>query len=146
MNETIPMENTMNQTLYILMRTDMDSLNPGKAMAQACHAANLARAMAYSNETRHDILEAFMEWECQTPQSFGTTIVLSVENEHELDRIVGHACNNAFMAGIVHDPTYPVSDGTVTHLIPVNTCAFVFVPDRTARLARSVFFGLDLHP
>ena len=26
--------------LYILMRTDMDSLNPGKAMAQASHASN----------------------------------------------------------------------------------------------------------
>ena len=26
--------------LYILMRTDMDSMNPGKAMAQASHASN----------------------------------------------------------------------------------------------------------
>ena len=26
--------------LYILMRTDLPSLNPGKAMAQAAHAAN----------------------------------------------------------------------------------------------------------
>ena len=26
--------------LYILMRSDMVSLNPGKAMAQAAHAAN----------------------------------------------------------------------------------------------------------
>ena len=136
----------MNETLYILIRNDMISFTPGKKMAQACHAANLARAMAYSDETRVEILEAFMEWECQTPQSFGTTIVLAVDDENELERIVGHACNNAFMAGIVHDPTYPVSDGTVTHLIPVNTCAFVFVPDRTARLARSVFFGLELHP
>ena len=30
----------MKPVLYILMRTDMDSMNPGKAMAQASHASN----------------------------------------------------------------------------------------------------------
>ena len=30
----------MTPVLYILMRTDMDSMNPGKAMAQASHASN----------------------------------------------------------------------------------------------------------
>jgi len=27
--------------LYILLRNDMASMNPGKAAAQACHAANM---------------------------------------------------------------------------------------------------------
>ena len=30
----------MTPLLYILMRNDMDSMNPGKAMAQASHASN----------------------------------------------------------------------------------------------------------
>ena len=30
----------MTPVLYILMRTDMNSMNPGKAMAQASHASN----------------------------------------------------------------------------------------------------------
>jgi hypothetical protein len=35
-----------------------------------------------------------------------------------------------YVAGVVHDPTYPIVDGDVVHHIPLDTCAYVFVPNK----------------
>lgn len=133
-------------TLYILMRTDMDSMNPGKAMAQAAHAANAfirdaARPEAYSVF----IHAAVEEWEESTDQGFGTTITLAVSSEREMDEIVNAAAEENLPAAVIHDPTYPLRDGAVTHLLPINTCAYVFTPCRLAH-PFSALAGLELHP
>jgi len=110
--------------LYILMRTDLDSLNPGKAMAQASHAFGALRHSILSKPLRQ---KDYAAWQAQTPQGFGTTVVLGGKEggiQRELDRI--HRDKVPLVAGWVHDPTYPVKDGDVTHLVPLNTCAFVF--------------------
>ena len=60
--------------LYILMRTDMDSMNPGKAMAQASHASN---AFVY----RWGKEKAVKEWQGETQQGFGTVLVLGVTGD-----------------------------------------------------------------
>ena len=68
----------MTPVLYILMRTDLDSMNRGKAMAQASHASN-----AFVN---HEILDGTFgiasnmreDWKHQTEQGFGTVLVLGV--------------------------------------------------------------------
>lgn len=129
------------ETLYILMRNDMDSMNAGKACAQASHASNafvhkFHNTMRSVNSVDPDnnkvnseyLNKSFYAWENATPQGFGTTIVLGV-NENQMNNAVSNLSDN-FISGIVHDPTYPVKDGTITHLIPVDTCAFVFAPDR----------------
>ena len=109
--------------LYILMRTDMDSMNPGKAMAQAAHAANQFRHEHEGVDLR--------KWENETRKGFGTTIVLGVGSEEELQNCIEDAQQDSIAAGIVHDPTYPLKDGTCLHLIPVNTCGYVFTtPDK----------------
>lgn len=128
--------------LYILMRTDMDSMNAGKAMAQAAHAANMFQTLC-ADETRG--LEAYNAWFTQTPHGFGTTITLAVPSEKELFAQIQRAKELHLMASVVHDPTYPVRDGKVMHLIPVNTCGFVFVPDPDLA-PRTLLPTLSLHP
>lgn len=110
----------MVDRLYILMRNDLNSLNPGKACAQAAHAANMCVATCPST-----FAPLLLLWEQETKQGFGTTIVLGV-NEAELRETVAAAKDVGLHAGIVHDPTYPLRDGKVTHYIPLDTCAFIF--------------------
>lgn len=109
--------------LYVLMRTELQSMNPGKACAQAAHAANQcvfeARELG-GNATA--ILLA--KWEGQSGRGFGTTITLGV-NETVMRERISLAKMAGLHAGIVHDPSYPIRDGEVTHLLPLDTCAYV---------------------
>ena len=74
----------MIPVLYILMRTDMDSMNPGKAMAQASHASN---TFVHSVEPGYNVDEALFDaWQKETQQGFGTVLVLGV-NEIEMRSI-----------------------------------------------------------
>jgi hypothetical protein len=124
----------MTPVLYILMRSDLDSMNPGKAMAQASHAANAMVAKFHDldkkNELTDDEKALFYTWQSSTPQGFGTAIVLDALNEEGINDIIFDATvkhkNNDFFADIINDPTYPVRDGAVTHYISVNTCGYVF--------------------
>ena len=108
----------MTPVLYILMRTDLDSMNPGKAMAQASHASN--QFVATLPKDAHDI---YNEWlQCN---GFGTVLVLGV-TEVQMRTSVAVANALDLVSDVVHDPTYPLRDGDSTHLIPLDTCAFVF--------------------
>lgn len=111
--------------LYILMRTDLASMNPGKAVAQGAHAANqCVQEIRDSGSSAHiAMLDA---WEDQTRHGFGTTITLSVDERTMREAIECSQDVQDLWAGIVHDPTYPLRDGQVVHLIPLDTCAFVF--------------------
>jgi peptidyl-tRNA hydrolase len=113
--------------LYILMRTDMASMNPGKAVAQGAHAANMfGELMARRRESPakgDHTIKQFAQW--QDNRMFGTTITLSV-NLEQLMAKVEQAITAGFVSGVCYDPTYPLRDGDYTHLIPVNTCGYVF--------------------
>ena len=132
--------------LYIIVRTDMASMNAGKGMAQAAHAANAFEfdMEANAGELTKDMRTAWANWGASTLQGFGTTIVVAAIDEREMTEAVEQAVSLGFPAEVIHDPTYPVTDGRVTHLIPVNTCAYVFVPnpDKPPRLLAR----LPLHP
>ena len=117
-----------NYYLYIIMRNDLQSLNPGKGMAQAAHAGN---AFVHDIEKRvpktSPVMRAYQQWSKETHQGFGTTIVLGGslwlinKLSNDLKKI-----KEDFLSGVVHDPTYPVRDGDVTHLIPLDTCFYIF--------------------
>ena len=114
--------------LYILMRTDMQSMNPGKAMAQAAHAANAA--VAYANSIDDEGVKYLLsEWQNSTRQSFGTTIVLDAGSINDItawyDSFEKDADDEPAVFGIVNDPTYPVRDGDVVHFVDVDTCAYL---------------------
>lgn len=120
-------------TFYIFMRDDLDSLNPGKGMAQAAHAAQMfdAEISGYRFDECSDHVQKYLtgieSWRGHGG-SFGTTIVLAC-NGDDIYNIID-ACddtdNNPFV-GVVHDRTYPINDGSVTHYIPLDTCAWAFI-------------------
>lgn len=135
--------------LYILMRNDLASLNAGKAVAQGTHAANqmvgelrkqAGNALFYKPDS---LITALNVWEKEA-NHFGTCIVLAV-NEAQMRASVAKALGDALPshAGICHDPTYPLLDGKTLHLIPVDTCAYVF--DYPARAKRHLV-GYPLMP
>jgi hypothetical protein len=158
--------------LYALVRADLASMNAGKAIAQGMHAANALedaiRRLAGKSERddveppfpatpaqiarKETILAEFGAWKRQTRQGFGTTITLGVVIQDgktaplgiDVIRSTIEAARNAgFPAEVIHDPTYPLVDGSVLHLIPLDTCAYAFGTEEALRplLAR---FGL--HP
>ena len=109
--------------LYILMRSDMKSMNPGKAMAQAAHAANHLVYKAGMDAVEQKRVNLWLG----QAGGFGTTIVLDVGNEETLLKYMAKLTNlNETICGITLDPTYPLIDGDCLHLIPVSTCGYVF--------------------
>lgn len=139
----------MNPVLFLLMRTDLVSMNPGKACAQAAHAANALEHhyldLLENTNTNDDLVIAYDKWQKQTSQGFGTTIVLGGEME-TIKVDIAHLTNTGFLAGVVHDPTYPLKDGSVTHLIPLDTCAYVFAPNKDDPALRVILDNYELHP
>lgn len=139
--------------LYIIIRNDLESLNAGKAMAQASHASN-----AFIKKYGHT--KAAKKWAGETSQGFGTVIVLSV-NKKQLDEAV----HNSETADVVVDPTYPYivnnevaalidpkhhtvepivkNDGTTVLHREEITCAYVF---GTKENCKSTIGHLPLHP
>lgn len=117
--------------LYILMRSDLDSLNPGKMVAQGAHAANqfthqmdaIIKDMDNDNPVSSFFL--YQAWKTSTPHGFGVTICLDVSGE-QLPLVVRAAKRARFVAGVTHDPSYPLLDGRVLHSIPLDTCGYVF--------------------
>ena len=120
--------------LYILMRTDLGSMNAGKAVAQGSHAAN---QMVYEAMIKTDPLAAALdpnrakalaqlvgEWS-GAARGFGTCIVLGV-NEGQMRSVVAAASEAGLHAGITHDPSYPVKDGDSFYTLPLDTCGYVF--------------------
>lgn len=128
-------------TLYVLVRTDMDSMNAGKGMAQACHAAN---AFTHNAEDGLLGLTQWLGYPHSTPRGFGTTIVLAIDSEKELHEVLTAAQEDGFSADFVVDHTYPVKDGKITHLLPVVTCGYAFTRCRKTHPISSLA-GLELH-
>lgn len=145
MTDTLPV-------LYILMRTDLDSLNPGKAMAQASHASNaflynLPVYPDHANNHGSRTMDAVNEWKNSTSQGFGTVLVLGVD-ERQMRTAVDVAQHLNYMADVVHDPTYPIVDGKNVHYLPLDTCAWVFCPNKHDPdcLLPTVLGNFSLHP
>lgn len=127
-----------NPALYILMRTDMDSLTPGKAMAQAAHAANQFQTLV------GNLGSAAADMWSDQADGFGTTIILGVDSLREMDEVVESALEEEFHAGMVLDSSYPIRDGKVVHHLSIYTCAFVFTECRDTNKVSSLA-GLTLY-
>lgn len=131
--------------LYILMRSDLESLTPGKMAAQSSHAANMA-----VGDGRGHASNLIYEWERETNSHCGTTIVLDGGSMQDIRaklieveaKSFGTKAELAY--GVWHDPSYPLRDGKFTHLIPLDVCGWVFT--RQGDAAHQVLQSLDLHP
>ncbi|MNK33310.1 hypothetical protein D3C87_517900 [compost metagenome] len=117
----------MPNYLYLLVRTDMESLGRGKSVAQGAHAAN---AFTWDTIIAPAIQNTAMdpnalEWSRQA-NGFGTTIAFGA-TLREIEETVTLAKALGFKARVVADPEYPLVDGRTLHLIPdVVTGAYVF--------------------
>lgn len=127
------------ERLYILMRTDMESMNPGKGMAQASHASNAFVKKSF------DVGEDISDWTNQTNQGFGTVIVLDGGSINDIRHTIEILDQNGYICDMLLDPTYPLIDGSVVHLIPVETCAYVYVNEMNEQFAKMVLANYELH-
>jgi peptidyl-tRNA hydrolase len=151
-----------NQILYIIMRSDLDSMNPGKAVAQGSHAttifenhlnALIKRFMqapakeSFKNMNEVKISNSFVEWKKQAKQGYGTTIVLASPSMDDIRGVVDKLNDNGYCAEVVNDPTYPIRDGSFVHYIPLDTCAYAFIYDASdpLSLGRELLSQFDLH-
>lgn len=125
--------------VYLLMRDDLASLNPGKACAQAHHAGTLIANHSKTWSPEHH--EWYTIWEDEG-NGFGTVLCLGA-NERAILQALDIAKRLDVPHGIVRDPGYPLRDGRVTHSIPLETCAYIFGPKV---LIQNATAGLDLHP
>ena len=115
----------MKPTLYIIMRTDIQDMNPGKAIAQACHAqADFDVAIAATKDGNTP--ELVLEWNAwKGDNSFGRTIVLTAELNVIKDIIA-----NTEMSGTTVDSTYPWKNWDGEHFVSkAATCGWLFVSD-----------------
>lgn len=154
-------------TVYVLLRTDLPSMNPGKAAAQVHHAGVQMMAKHGSQAlVKHYVADGVK----QGANHFNTTLVLGAT----LPDII--RCGQSAMQlgdavvvfNTVIDPSYPffVENQEIADLIPQTdstkiikvmdngkvlmvreevTCAW-FVGDRTNTRFTGLFEGLNLHP
>ena len=140
-----------NHVLYILMRSDMESMNSGKAIAQGSHASNafvhqVRNSPKETMEDNHKHYISAVNWQRETVQGFGTVLVLEVDEKQM--RGVNEAFNElGYFADVVNDPTYPLVDGKVVHFLDIDTCAYVFVPNKADDTIAPMILGrFGLHP
>ena len=143
----------MTHVLYILMRNDLSSLTSGKAMAQASHASN-----AFVNQTDsyigsfiqpklriEELNKHFHEWQNETRYGFGTVLVLEGRMT-DFKPVVSMFKALDYMTDVIVDPTYPIVDGEIVHHVSLETCAYVFVPNKeTDHTASTLLRKFSLH-
>lgn len=126
-----------NSILYLIVRTDMDSMTPGRVAAQTAHGHGAMEEMINDAEYDDLLLTTWLNW--KSYRGFGTTIVLRDtdidSNKFSLEEINLEIINDEeylkpIISTYVVDETYPVQDGSVVHLISVKTVLAVFVVDK----------------
>jgi len=159
-------ENKRDLVVYVLLRTDLPSMNPGKAAAQVHHAGVQMMAKHGKRKLVQDYVADGVE---QGAVYFNTTLVLGATLTDIIQRgqAAGAAGDDVVVFNTVTDPSYPffVENSEVADLIPESvaraikqmpdgrilmvreevTCAW-FVGDRNDVRFRCLFDGLDLHP
>ena len=130
-----------NPAFYILMRGDMDSLNPGKAVAQGTHAQSVFDQDMLDPTIPDAVRHLYVQWLAQGGK-FGTAITVEVD-ERQLHQVVEFTQRAGYPAAVVLDDSYPIQDGRTLHLFPVHTCGYVFGDkDELAAILRQ----FDLYP
>ena len=160
-------ENNKDLAVYVLLRNDLPSMNPGKAAAQVHHAG----VQMMAKHGFDDLVEEYLELGVkQGADSFNTTIVLGATAEQMAACINSAAgfLDSQVVYDRVNDLSYPffvesmeianlipqddaikiikvMENGKVLMVRPEITCAW-FLIDRNNASARSLFDGLNLHP
>lgn len=138
--------------LYVLIRSDMVSMTPGKACAQVAHAASQAAFALSGGHMVAPLKLEYQRWEqsaerfakengLSTPfgaggyKGFGTTIVLDAGTEQQMYETYQRLFTiRGIDSGAIVDPTYPLRDGKKTHLINIPTCIWAFGDSKNTSL------------
>lgn len=153
--------------VYVLVRTDLPSLTPGKAMAQVNHAG-VQMAAKFSKEK---LVQDYIKLGNKNGANyFNTTIVLSASiNEiNHCSSTAENLSDDIVIFNSIIDPSYPffVESEEIARLIPQNdktkivkilengkvlmvreeiTC-YWYLGDRNNQQFKAIFDGLNLHP
>lgn len=156
--------NLRDITVYLLVRTDMMSMNPGKAMAQAHHAGV---QLATKHKDKPIFKEYLKDGIAQGADHFNTTLTLEIVDIDQLKQIINTARKMGCLVDSVIDPEYPfivdseianlisannkvvkklddLSDGRVLMVRPELTMAYV-IGDRNKPEFKNIFAELKLH-
>jgi hypothetical protein len=129
---------------YMIMRTDLASLNVGKGYAQAGHVANQMVYQAQAKIAKGDeALKGLLDVWQNEALGFGTCITLAAPKPNDLYGAIKRANMDKLHAGIMHDPTYPLVDGEYVHYIPLDLGGYVFCRKKDSVDALS---ALLMHP
>jgi hypothetical protein len=133
--------------LYLLMRNDIPSMNPGKLAAQAAHVANqfvhdLRDPLKYKNR-----MAAYSSW--VGDRGFGTTLTLGASKKQLVERFqrfqYGTGGDETWMYGRVFDPTYPCYiSREVAEYLYQQMPDYVIVGDSGGTLLRREMVGVYL--
>lgn len=160
------MTDTPDYVAYVLMRNDLPSMNPGKAMAQSHH---LGFQLMAKHRDRLMVQKYEQAGLLQGADHFNTTLVLGA-SKYQIRQIQEQVrdLTDLVVSHEVVDPSYPffventeiadlipqtdqvklvaiMGDGRVLMTRPELTCAG-FVGDRNDPEFRDLFAHLSLHP
>lgn len=128
--------------LYLLMRSDLYQMNPGKLAAQAAHAS--CWFMDQMHKEYGKILPfSVRKW--LGDRGFGTKIVLSATLQEITD--VLRLCNwPETFHGLVNDPSYPFyNEYGETFTTEEITCGYVFLTPNSPWELHNSILKLKLH-
>lgn len=132
--------------LYILVRTDIPQLNPGKLGAQAGHAGTQF-VFDVLDQSNTDLVKDMADWRNQGGGGFGTKITLAATEAEIREVIPAMAGRYNLQAGLVVDPTYPMLNYFKKPFTREElTCGYVFCPPATPAAALDELKVFDLHP
>lgn len=130
--------------LYILMRTDIPQMNPGKLGAQAAHAGTQFVFDVLKNGDE-SLRTAMAGW-AEQGGGFGTKITLAATEEQIRDAVNGME-QLGYQAGLVVDPTYPMTNYFGEFFTRSElTCGYVFMPHTVSAAVLEGLKEFDLHP
>lgn len=124
--------------LYVMVRNDLDSMNPGKAEAHSGHACSAFAKWYYKKNKEKDLLA--IKWHICTSQGFGTQINLDA-NFKQMKTAVEVATMLKFTASLVTDPTYPYEmTNEAASLIPeeLDTLPRIYKGDKVVMFREEV--------
>ena len=107
--------------LYLIMRNDIPSMNPGKLAAQASHVAN-ACVKRINTGKNIKLKRMLKNWEGETGKGFGTAICLAAN----FDQIFDIGCQiygQEAIFGMVDDPSYPCYVPTEVAKVMYGNCS-----------------------
>lgn len=102
------MSDTATPYLYLLMRNDLHSMNPGKACAHSAHAANLFTydmPKWFRQTSSTPVIQNYWHW-VKSANGFGTTIT-KTGTLKEIQTAVAIVQSLGHPAALVVDPSYP---------------------------------------